>query len=146
MGRAMAMKENAKSISVVADTAVAPEQLSANIGRFLEIVRTHGTTAGVYAHASVGCLHVRPVVNMKTAEGCDYNVAFCIIPTLRGEYRSRDIDSLVREAGQLAAQGVKEILLISQDSSFFGIDRKEKQALSRLLRRLNDVALGRVDR
>ena len=77
---------------------------------------------------------------MKIAEGCDYTCAFCIIPTLRGEYRSRDIDSLVREAEQLAAQGVKEILLISQDSSFFGIDRKEKQALSRLLRRLNDVA------
>ncbi|TAK14639.1 MAG: 30S ribosomal protein S12 methylthiotransferase RimO [Acidobacteria bacterium] len=77
---------------------------------------------------------------MKIAEGCDYTCAFCIIPTLRGEYRSRDIDSLVREAEQLAAQGVKEILLISQDSSFFGIDRKEKQALSRLLRRLNNVA------
>ncbi len=77
---------------------------------------------------------------MKIAEGCDYTCAFCIIPTLRGEYRSRDIDSLVREAEQLAAQGVREILLISQDSSFFGIDRKEKQALSRLLRRLNDVA------
>ena len=77
---------------------------------------------------------------MKIAEGCDYTCAFCIIPTLRGEYRSRDIDSLVREAEQLAAQGVKEILLISQDSSFFGIDRKEKQALSRLLRRLNEVA------
>lgn len=76
---------------------------------------------------------------MKIAEGCDYTCAFCIIPTLRGEYRSRDIDSLVREARQLAAQGVKEILLISQDSSFFGIDRKEKQALSRLLRELNNV-------
>jgi ribosomal protein S12 methylthiotransferase len=76
---------------------------------------------------------------MKIAEGCDYTCAFCIIPTLRGEYRSRDIDSLVREAEQLAAQGVKEILLISQDSSFFGIDRKEKQALSRLLRALNKV-------
>ena len=65
---------------------------------------------------------------IKIGEGCDYTCAFCIIPTLRGEYRSRDIDSLVREAEQLAAQGVKEILLISQDSSFFGIDRKEKQA------------------
>lgn len=76
---------------------------------------------------------------MKIAEGCDYTCAFCIIPTLRGEYRSRDVDSLVREAEQLAAQGVKELLLISQDSSFFGIDRKERQALSRLLRRLNAV-------
>jgi Fe-S oxidoreductase len=65
----MAMKEDAKSISFVEDTAVAPEKLSQYIGRFLQIVRDHGTTAGVYAHASVGCLHVRPVVNMKTEEG-----------------------------------------------------------------------------
>ena len=69
LGLSMAMKEDAKSISFVEDTAVAPEKLSEFIGRFLEIVRGHGTTAGVYAHASVGCLHVRPVVNMKTEEG-----------------------------------------------------------------------------
>jgi FAD/FMN-containing dehydrogenase/Fe-S oxidoreductase len=69
LGLSMAMKEDAKSISFVEDTAVAPERLSEYIGRFLTIVRDHGTTAGVYAHASVGCLHVRPVVNMKTEEG-----------------------------------------------------------------------------
>ena len=69
LGLSMAMKEDAKSISFVEDTAVAPEKLSDYIGRFLQIVGEHGTTAGVYAHASVGCLHVRPVVNMKTEEG-----------------------------------------------------------------------------
>jgi FAD/FMN-containing dehydrogenase/Fe-S oxidoreductase len=69
LGLSMAMKEDAKSISFVEDTAVAPERLSEYIGRFLQIVHEHGTTAGVYAHASVGCLHVRPVVNMKTEEG-----------------------------------------------------------------------------
>ncbi len=69
LGLSMAMKEDAKSISFVEDTAVAPEKLSEYIGRFLQIVHDHGTTAGVYAHASVGCLHVRPVVNMKTEEG-----------------------------------------------------------------------------
>ena len=69
LGLSMAVKEDAKSISFVEDTAVAPEKLSAFIGRFLEIVHGHDTTAGIYAHASVGCLHVRPVVNMKTAEG-----------------------------------------------------------------------------
>ncbi len=69
LGLSMASKEDAKSISFVEDTAVAPEKLSAFIGRFLEIVRAHGTTAGIYAHASVGCLHVRPVINMKTADG-----------------------------------------------------------------------------
>ena len=69
LGLSMAMKGDAKSISFVEDTAVAPEKLRDFIARFLGIVRSHGTTAGVYAHASVGCLHVRPVVNMKTADG-----------------------------------------------------------------------------
>jgi FAD/FMN-containing dehydrogenase/NAD-dependent dihydropyrimidine dehydrogenase PreA subunit len=69
LGLSMAVKEDAKSISFVEDTAVAPEKLSEFIGRFLQIIKAHGTTAGIYAHASVGCLHVRPVINMKTAEG-----------------------------------------------------------------------------
>ena len=69
LGLSMAIKGDAKSLSFVEDTAVAPDQLRAYIKRFLEIVRGHGATAGVYAHASVGCLHVRPVVNLKTEEG-----------------------------------------------------------------------------
>jgi ribosomal protein S12 methylthiotransferase len=76
---------------------------------------------------------------VKIAEGCDYKCAFCIIPTLRGNYRSRPADSIVREARALAARGVKELLLISQDTSFYGIDRGERGALARLLRELNRV-------
>jgi FAD/FMN-containing dehydrogenase/Fe-S oxidoreductase len=69
LGLSMAMKGDGKSLSFVEDTAVAPEKLRDYIDRFLHVVRRHGTVAGVYAHASVGCLHVRPVVNLKTAEG-----------------------------------------------------------------------------
>jgi FAD/FMN-containing dehydrogenase/Fe-S oxidoreductase len=69
LGLSMAVKEDAKSISFVEDTAVAPERLSEFIGRFLDLLKRHNTTAGIYAHASVGCLHVRPVVNMKTEQG-----------------------------------------------------------------------------
>ncbi len=76
---------------------------------------------------------------VKIAEGCDYTCAFCIIPTLRGHYRSRDEDSIVREAESLAARGVRELLLISQDTTFYGIDRGDRGALARLLRRLNNV-------
>ena len=76
---------------------------------------------------------------IKIAEGCDYKCAFCIIPTLRGHYRSRPADSIVREARALAAQGVKELLLISQDTTFYGVDRHERGALPRLLRALNTV-------
>jgi ribosomal protein S12 methylthiotransferase len=80
---------------------------------------------------------------VKVAEGCDYTCAFCIIPTLRGSYRSRTIDSIVREAQALAQRGVRELLLISQDTSFYGIDRGERGSLARLLRELNKVdALG----
>ena len=65
----MAMKGDAKSLSFVEDTAVAPERLREYIDRFMTIMRQHDTHAGVYAHASVGCLHVRPVVNLKTDAG-----------------------------------------------------------------------------
>jgi FAD/FMN-containing dehydrogenase/Fe-S oxidoreductase len=69
LGLSMAMKGDAKSLSFVEDTAVAPEKLRDYIDAFLQMIRRHGTDAGVYAHASVGCLHVRPVVNMKTEAG-----------------------------------------------------------------------------
>ncbi len=88
LGLSMAVKEDAKSISFVEDTAVAPEKLSEFIGRFMDLLRSHGTTAGVYAHASVGCLHVRPVVNMKTAEGI-----------LKFEAIANDVADLVLEFG-----------------------------------------------
>jgi len=77
---------------------------------------------------------------VKVAEGCDYTCAFCIIPTLRGAYRSRSHDSVVDEAKRLADRGVKELLLVSQDTTFYGIDRGERGALAALLK-----ALDRVD-
>ncbi|MBI2803384.1 MAG: FAD-binding protein [Planctomycetes bacterium] len=69
LGLSMAEKGDAKAISFVEDTAVAPDRLRDYIAEFLQAISRHGTTAGVYAHASVGCLHVRPIVNLKTAEG-----------------------------------------------------------------------------
>ncbi|MFN8060652.1 MAG: 30S ribosomal protein S12 methylthiotransferase RimO [Vicinamibacterales bacterium] len=84
------------------------------------------TTPGHYAY-------------VKIAEGCDYNCAFCVIPTLRGAYRSRTADSVVAEAEALAARGVRELVLISQDTTFYGIDRQERGALARLLRRLDAI-------
>jgi ribosomal protein S12 methylthiotransferase len=76
---------------------------------------------------------------VKIAEGCDYKCAFCIIPRLRGQYRSRSAASVVREARALAGRGVKELLLVSQDTTFYGIDRGERGALARLLRELNTI-------
>ena len=69
LGLSTATKGDGKAISFVEDTAVAPEKLRDYISRFVAIITRHQTTAGVYAHASVGCLHVRPVINLKTADG-----------------------------------------------------------------------------
>jgi ribosomal protein S12 methylthiotransferase len=76
---------------------------------------------------------------MKIAEGCDYACSFCIIPTLRGHYRSRPSESIVSEARRLVSSGVRELILISQDTTFYGVDRRERGALARLLRELNAV-------
>ena len=76
---------------------------------------------------------------IKVAEGCDYACSFCIIPRLRGRYRSRPADSIVREARALAEGGVREIILVSQDTTFYGVDRGARGALPALLRRLNRI-------
>jgi ribosomal protein S12 methylthiotransferase len=76
---------------------------------------------------------------IKVAEGCDYKCSFCIIPKLRGHYRSRPVDAIVREARSLAARGVRELILISQDTTFYGRDLGEGAALPTLLRELNTV-------
>jgi ribosomal protein S12 methylthiotransferase len=78
---------------------------------------------------------------IKVAEGCDYKCSFCIIPTLRGHYRSRPVDMIVREARSLAARGVRELILISQDTTFYGRDLAVQAPgrLPELLRELNTV-------
>jgi len=76
---------------------------------------------------------------LKVAEGCDYACSFCIIPRLRGAYRSRSVESVVQEARALAAQGVREVVLVSQDTTFYGVDRGERGALPRLVRELNQI-------
>lgn len=80
------------------------------------------------------------VAYLRVAEGCDYRCAFCIIPHLRGNQRSRTIESIVAEAEQLASQGVQEIILISQITTNYGLDIYGKPELAKLLR-----ALGKVD-
>jgi FAD/FMN-containing dehydrogenase/Fe-S oxidoreductase len=69
LGLSMAEKGDAKAISFVEDTAVDPEHLRDYIAELLQIIDRHGARAGVYAHASVGCLHVRPVIDLKTERG-----------------------------------------------------------------------------
>ena len=73
---------------------------------------------------------------LKIAEGCSNGCAFCIIPKLRGRYRSRTVASLVAEAEKLAASGVKELIVIAQDITRYGLDLEEKATLAQLLKEL----------
>lgn len=79
------------------------------------------------------------VAYLRIAEGCDYRCAFCIIPQLRGKQRSRSIESIVAEAEQLAAQGVQELIAISQITTNYGSDRYGRPMLAPLLRALGEV-------
>ena len=80
------------------------------------------------------------VAYLRIAEGCDYRCAFCIIPHLRGKQRSRPIESIVAEAERLASEGVREIILISQITTNYGLDIYGEPRLAELLH-----ALGNVD-
>jgi ribosomal protein S12 methylthiotransferase len=95
----------------------------------------------IYDHASPRVLTTPAhLAYVKISEGCDYTCTFCIIPTLRGAHRSRPVDDVVAEVQSLAARGVKEIVLIAQDSTRYGLDLGLRDGLAVLLRRL-----GRVD-
>ncbi len=76
---------------------------------------------------------------IKIADGCNYHCGYCIIPQLRGEYHSRTIENVVKEAKELVAKGVTEIVLIAQDTTSYGIDLYGKQALPKLLEELNKI-------
>lgn len=76
---------------------------------------------------------------IKIAEGCDRPCAFCSIPGMRGSFRSRRFGSILKEAEDLAKQGVKEVVLIAQDSSRFGEDLGEVDALAKLIRALGEI-------
>ncbi len=75
----------------------------------------------------------------KIAEGCDRPCSFCAIPLMRGKHRSTPIEQLVSNAKSLVAQGVKEIMLIAQDLTYYGLDLYKKRALADLLRQLSDI-------
>ena len=76
---------------------------------------------------------------LKISEGCDRPCSFCAIPLMRGKHISRPIEELVLEARNLAKQGTKELLLIAQDSTYYGLDLYKKRNLAELLKALSDV-------
>ena len=97
--------------------------------------------AWVYDHTAPRLLSTPPyMAYVKISEGCDYVCTFCIIPRLRGKHRSRGLEDIEAEARALAERGVKEIVLVAQDSTRYGLDLGMRDGLAHLLRRL-----GRID-
>jgi ribosomal protein S12 methylthiotransferase len=76
---------------------------------------------------------------LKISEGCDRPCAFCAIPLMRGKHRSTPIEDLVQQAKSLAAQGTRELILIAQDSTYYGLDIYGKRNLAELMQRLSEV-------
>ena len=100
-----------------------------------------GLPTWVYDHRQPRVLATPPwLAYLKISEGCDYTCSFCIIPTLRGRHRSRGVEDIVAEARALAARGVRELVLVAQDSTRFGLDHGVRDGLAYLLRRLGRVA------
>ena len=95
-----------------------------------------------YKHELVGeriTTTSRHYAYMKISEGCDRPCSFCAIPLMRGQHVSRPMEELVTEAKTMAKRGTKEILLIAQDSTYYGLDLYKKRNLAELLTRLSDV-------
>jgi len=107
-----------------------------------ELPRLLKTLKADYKHELVGeRLLTTPnhYAYFKIAEGCDRPCSFCAIPLMRGKNISTPIEDLVVQAKGLAAKGVKELMLIAQDLTYYGLDLYKKRALSELLKRLSDV-------
>ncbi|MGE0456521.1 MAG: 30S ribosomal protein S12 methylthiotransferase RimO [Vicinamibacteria bacterium] len=115
--------------------------LKAVTGEETHVDAAAGLPTWVYDHQSPRLLSTPSyMAYLKISEGCDYTCSFCIIPTLRGRHRSRGIEDVAAEAEALAARGVKELVLVAQDSTRYGLDLGLRDGLARLLRRL-----GRID-
>ncbi len=101
LGLLMNVDGPAKPMPFVEDTAVSPEKLPEYVARFDEIVKSHGTEAGYYGHASVGCLHIRPLINLKTRDGMEKMEAIAtdiaqLVEEFDGAYSGEHGDGIVR--------------------------------------------------
>ncbi len=112
LDRVLAGEENVEEVEDISRT---PE----DSGRIL-------TTGGHFAY-------------LKIAEGCDKNCSYCIIPKLRGHYRSFPMEKLIAEAESLVAQGVRELILVAQETTLYGTDIYGHKALPELLRKLSEI-------
>ena len=104
------------------------------------LVKALGCTPDVsQAHRRVRTDGKHPYAYLKISEGCDRRCSYCAIPYIRGAHRSVPMEVLVQEATELAASGVRELIIIAQDTTYYGLDLYRKRCLAELLRRLSAV-------
>ncbi|MGH9318649.1 MAG: 30S ribosomal protein S12 methylthiotransferase RimO [Vicinamibacteria bacterium] len=108
--------------------------------RRVETLKADGSAAYLYDHLAPRVLTTPSYTAfLKISEGCDYPCTFCIIPKIRGSYRSRDPESILAEAETLAARGVRELVLIAQDTTRYGAELGIRHGLASILRQLAKV-------
>ena len=134
------LRREIPEIDATLGTGQVDEILAAVEGADTHTDAESGRPTWIYDHTSPRVLSTPPwLAYLKISEGCDYTCTFCIIPKLRGLHRSRRIDDVVLEAQALAARGVREIVLVAQDSTRYGLDLGLRDGLALLLRRLGSV-------
>jgi ribosomal protein S12 methylthiotransferase len=134
------LRREIPEIDATLGTGQVADILGAVEGRDTRTDTDAGRPTWIYDHASPRVLSTPPwLAYLKISEGCDYTCTFCIIPKLRGLHRSRAVDDVVREAEALAARGVRELVLVAQDSTRYGLDLGLRDGLATLLRRLGNV-------
>ena len=134
------LRREIPEIDATLGTGQIPEIVAAVEGRATIVDRTTGRPEWIYDALSPRLQSTAShTAFVKISEGCDYTCTFCIIPTLRGLHRSRRPEDIESEVRRLAAAGVKEIVLVAQDSTRYGLDRGQRGALAPLLRRLGAI-------
>ncbi len=134
------LRREIPEIDATLGTGQVADILGAVEGRDTRTDAEAGRPTWIYDHASPRVLSTPPwLAYLKISEGCDYTCTFCIIPKLRGLHRSRAVDDVVREAEALAERGVRELVLVAQDSTRYGLDLGLRDGLATLLRRLGKV-------
>ncbi len=118
-------------VSVVDDVFKNPEKQYCLLSSEIDYIQTDDIQR---YHITMG-----PYAYLKISEGCNWKCSYCLIPSLKGRYRSRKIESIVLEARKLAESGVAEIVLIAQDTTSYGIDIYNHPALTELLQSLEQV-------
>ncbi|NOX90794.1 MAG: 30S ribosomal protein S12 methylthiotransferase RimO [Calditrichaeota bacterium] len=111
------------------------------VEEYSEILKALGT-----GHAAVDNIHRTRLIStprhyayLKISEGCDHTCAFCAIPKIRGKHRSKPMEQIAEEAAKIAEKGIKELILVSQDTSHYGRDLYGKQSIVALLQKLESV-------